>query len=115
MLFLRDWGVHLRPPFFRREVDHKREVIEAVLDVKAPLPCILVGDSGQSDPEIYTDLARRMPERVSAVIIRGVSSNTRDASVLTLKSELDKLSVPLIYAELAKDFRQQAAYYGLID
>ncbi len=35
---------------------------------------ILVGDSGEKDPEIYRFLAKRFPERVSAVLIRNLQS-----------------------------------------
>ncbi len=35
---------------------------------------ILVGDSGEKDPEIYRFLAKRFPERVSAVLIRNLKS-----------------------------------------
>jgi len=34
---------------------------------------VLVGDSGEHDPEIYANIARRFPERVVKVIIRQVS------------------------------------------
>ena len=36
---------------------------------------ILVGDSGEKDPEIYRFLAKRFPDRISAVLIRNLKSH----------------------------------------
>lgn len=40
---------------------------------------VLVGDSGEHDPEIYGEIARRFPERVLYTAIRDVTSQARDA------------------------------------
>ncbi len=40
---------------------------------------ILVGDSGEKDPEIYRFLAKRFPERIAAVLIRNLAANPLDA------------------------------------
>ena len=39
---------------------------------------ILVGDSGQRDPEVYGNLGRQYPERVAQILIRDVTPNTED-------------------------------------
>ena len=36
---------------------------------------VLVGDSGERDPEIYADLARRHPKRVAQIFIRDVTGD----------------------------------------
>src|SRR6185295_172014 len=40
---------------------------------------LLVGDSGEKDPEIYGEVARTRPERVEGVVIRDVTAEGRDA------------------------------------
>jgi len=40
---------------------------------------VLVGDSGEHDPEIYADLARRHPEQITRVLIRNVTEEAVDA------------------------------------
>ena len=40
---------------------------------------ILIGDSGEADPEIYGDIARRHPGRVRAILIRNVTAERADA------------------------------------
>lgn len=52
--------------------DHKIETITRIARRFAPLPLILIGDSGQHDAEIYAEVAERFPERVEAIYIRDV-------------------------------------------
>lgn len=57
---------------------YKRRGINAVL---GPLPqwkAVLVGDSGELDPEIYGDIARSRPEQVEKIFIRDVTGQSRD-------------------------------------
>ena len=72
VLFLRDWGLHRHHLLPRRSKGHKRMLIEQMLSVYADLPFVLIGDSGQRDPEIYTEIVRKYPRRVLAVYIRDV-------------------------------------------
>jgi len=39
---------------------------------------VLLGDSGEMDPEVYGEAARRHPERVNAIFIRDVTGDGRD-------------------------------------
>lgn len=56
---------------------HKPKVIEPLLKQFPQRQFILVGDSGELDPEIYGELARKSPEQVQRIFIRDV---TNDAS-----------------------------------
>lgn len=73
LLFLREWGLTLQHPLPHRAVDHKVELIREMVEFYADLPFILIGDSGQHDPEIYTRIVEEHPGRVLAVYIRNVS------------------------------------------
>jgi len=75
ILFLREWGVSWRSPLPRKAEDHKRELIHNMLALYGDLPFILMGDSGQHDPEIYRQIVEEHPGRVLAVYIRNVSRN----------------------------------------
>ena len=55
-LLLRDFG--LRP-----EKEHKRKAIEEILATYPKLKFILSGDSGEEDPEIYSAVVHRHPDR----------------------------------------------------
>ncbi|MGB3309528.1 MAG: phosphatase domain-containing protein [Nodosilinea sp.] len=52
---------------------HKIEQITPILDNLAPLPFILIGDSGQKDPWIYQQLLKDYPDRILAIYIRNVT------------------------------------------
>ncbi len=38
----------------------------------------MVGDSGEADPEVYGDIARRHPGRIKAVLIRNVTGESAE-------------------------------------
>ncbi|HYD65443.1 App1 family protein [Azospirillum sp.] len=73
VLFLREWGVSWRSPLPRRAEDHKQALIRNMLDLYHDLPFVLIGDSGQHDPEVYRQIVEENPGRVLAVLIRNVS------------------------------------------
>ena len=59
ILFLREWGISWKHPLPRRAVDHKRVLIEAMMGLYAGMPFVLIGDSGQHDPEVYCRIAAK--------------------------------------------------------
>lgn len=73
VLFLREWGISWRNPLPRSSRGHKISFIRRMLSLYGHLPCVLIGDSGQRDPEIYTRIVREFPQRIKAVYIRNVS------------------------------------------
>jgi phosphatidate phosphatase APP1 len=87
MLFLREWGITWKSPVPRKAEDHKRELIGNMLTLYKDLPFVLIGDSGQHDPEVYRQIVDEHPGRVAAVYIRNVS---RDPSRLREIEELAK-------------------------
>ena len=53
-------------------------IIISILKCLPQRKFILVGDSGERDPEIYRFLAKRFPNRISAVLIRNLKSHPLD-------------------------------------
>jgi len=91
--FLRDAGfppgsMHLRESTTWRTVipgngesrAHKLAAIERLLEDFPLRRFLLIGDSGDLDPEIYGEVARTRPERVEGVVIRDVTGEGRDAA-----------------------------------
>ena len=74
ILFLREWGISWRSPLPRRAEDHKRALIEAMMALYAEMPFVLIGDSGQHDPEVYLRVVEAHGARVRAVYIRDVAA-----------------------------------------
>ena len=56
----------------------KRKAIERLLQAYPRRRFVLVGDSGEGDPEIYGAIARQFPGRVSAIFIRDVTDEAAD-------------------------------------
>ena len=54
-------------------VSHKISAIEELLSSYPERLFVLVGDSGEKDPEIYGELARRHPSQIIAIYIRNLS------------------------------------------
>ena len=90
--FLRDAGfppgsMHLRESTTWRTLipgdgesrAHKLAAIGRLMEDFRERRFLLVGDSGELDPEIYGEVARTRPERVEGVVIRDVSAEGRDA------------------------------------
>jgi len=67
----------------------KRRTIEQIMEDFPRRKFLLVGDSGERDPEVYAEVARRHPERVAGVAIRRVEGKlSRDK----VQSRLDRLA-----------------------
>ncbi len=52
--------------------------IEALLKAYPERTFVMVGDSGEKDPEIYADFIRRYPKRIEQIFIRNVTAAKRD-------------------------------------
>ena len=102
-----DWG---RP---RRA--HKESTIGTILDTYPALPFLLVGDSGQEDPEIYAALVRKYPGRIPAVYIRNVARfPERLATVRALAEEIGAAGSALVLADDTLAAANHAAERGWI-
>jgi len=64
---------------FGSPIEYKLGVIEPLLERYPKRRFRLVGDSGEADPEVYGELARRYPAQIERILIRELSGAT-DAS-----------------------------------
>lgn len=114
-LFLRDWGVTSDELLPTDHHGHKMAVIEQLFQFYPNLSFILIGDSGQQDPEIYAQIVRRYPRRVLAVYVRNVvESETRRGAIAELAEEVSASGSTLILAENTLAMAQHAAKRGWI-
>ena len=74
ILFLREWGISWKRPVPRRAVDHKHHLIDAMMALYDKMPFVLIGDSGQHDPEVYRRVVERYGGRVCG---RSTSATSR--------------------------------------
>lgn len=113
-LFLKDFGFTRRKILKHGHEEHKLTQIERLLETWPALPFVLIGDSGQKDPETYREAVRRHPERIRAVYIRDVTPDRRDADVRAIAEEVERLGVPMVLAEDTVAVAEHAAEHGLI-
>lgn len=112
--FLTDWGISKDTLFKSSHGKHKLAAIRHLRDIHAPLPIVLIGDSGEKDPEIYTQIARESPDRITAIYIRDVSAGTRDESVDTLADACRANGVSLLRIASSDDAIADARQRGLV-
>lgn len=60
------------------QTDTKLKAISPILERFPERRFVLIGDSGEQDPEIYGQIAREHPEQVVGIFIRNVTSATSD-------------------------------------
>jgi phosphatidate phosphatase APP1 len=114
--FLRDWGIGEREGLPTGHRKHKLTLICQMLDVYDHLPFILIGDSGQEDPEIYHEVVHHYPERILAVYIRNVSRDLeRPEAIQALAEEVLEAGSTLILADDTLVMAEHAAAQGWID
>lgn len=115
VLFLRDWGLtqdEILPTDLRK---YKLAAISKILELYSALPFILLGDSGQADPEIYEEVVIAHPQRVLAVYIRNVSRDPqRPEAIKALAQEVVAAGSTLILAENTSPMAEHAAAQGWI-
>ena len=76
-LFLTDWGPSDR--YLRRSGrDHKEVAIQRIADGYPDMPLVMIGDSGQNDPAIYTEFAIANPGRVKLILIIAAGSGSQE-------------------------------------
>lgn len=111
-VMLRDFGVDRHTFIHGRHEDHKLFEIRKVLDTYPHLRCVLVGDSGQRDPEIYAVIAEEYPDRVAAIYLREIGGPSRRVEVDAIAAGLH--GIPVVTATDTADFEIHARANGLI-
>ncbi|MGJ9416503.1 App1 family protein [Massilia sp. CMS3.1] len=124
--FLRLQGIPVGPLLLRelglRDVlkptnhgSHKLDKIELILGLYPDMPFVLIGDSGEKDPEIYTEIVRRHPKQVRMIYIRNVNPDPMRIDALDrLIEEVSTTGTQLILAPDSVFAASHAAAEGLI-
>jgi phosphatidate phosphatase APP1 len=109
-LFLRDWS----PTALRSVREHKLEAIRTLLKIYPELPFVLIGDSGENDPEIYHTAVREHPGRIRAIYIRDVTTKERGAAVHAIAREVRSLGIEMLLVPDTTAAAEHAAHEGFI-
>ena len=112
-LLLRDWDWSSALEGHRT---HKSTLIREILDAYPWMSFILIGDSGQEDPEIYARLVHEYRNRILAVYIRDVSRTlARSAAIQALSAEIASAGSTLVLGDDTLSMAKHAAEHGWID
>jgi phosphatidate phosphatase APP1 len=106
-LLLRDIGLREAPP-----LDHKSAAVRELMETYADLPFVLIGDSGERDPDIYLATAALYPGRVRAIYIRDLGG--RDAEARELCQKARELGTEMLWVSHARQALEHARQRGLV-
>ena len=111
-LLLRDIGLREEPP-----LDHKSETLRVLFETYPQLGFVLIGDSGERDPEIYLEIAARYPGRVRAIYIRDLGGKNRKAPgagrAQRLTARAETYGTEMLWVEHASQALEHARARGL--
>jgi len=114
-LLLRDWGVSESGVLPTAHGEHKLGIIRLILETYPELPFILIGDSGQEDPEIYRDVVHAFGGRIRAIYIRNVTPDPmRIRAIRRLEQEVKEAGSELLLSETTMASARHAAERGWI-
>jgi phosphatidate phosphatase APP1 len=114
-LMLRDWGINAASGLPTRHGAHKRDAIRMIMRCYPGLPFILIGDSGQEDPEVYRDVVHDEGGRILAVYIRDVGPDPhRSTAIGELAEEVRSAGSELLLSDDTAASARHAAGRGWI-
>lgn len=90
---------NLPKPFQKKddsEKPQKQKEIYNLLEIYPDLPFILIGDSGEHDPDIYIEIAEQFPNRIKAIYLRSVTHKKRMLRVKGLFENYNTTPVLLV-------------------
>ena len=115
-IMLRDWGLSERELLPTSHGSHKLAAIRGIMDLYPTLPFLLIGDSGQEDPEIYREIVAHYPSRVVAIYIRNVTPGPERAERIgALAREVSEARSELLLAGDSIEVAAHALDRGWID
>jgi phosphatidate phosphatase APP1 len=108
-LLLRDLGLNNEAP-----IDFKAHCLERIFATYPALPFVLIGDSGERDPDIYLEFAARNPGRVRAIYIRDVGgSQLRRRQLAAMPAQARALGCEMLLVAHAHEALAHARTLGL--
>ncbi|AHM59001.1 hypothetical protein D770_03670 [Flammeovirgaceae bacterium 311] len=117
VFLLRDVGLDRKKLYRTGHSIHKQQKIAQVLETFRELSFLLIGDSGQHDPEIYLEIVKQYPGRIMGIYIRDVhpqENKPRDLEVKAITEQVARLGVPMLLVKNSAQAAQHAAEQGWI-
>jgi phosphatidate phosphatase APP1 len=112
-LLLRDYGLDEKPEDDNHS-SHKLREITNILSAYPDLKFVLIGDSGQEDPKIYSEVVGLFPNRILAIYIRDVQLPERERVAINVAKGLSKSKVEMVIVDNTVEAAEHASKLGLI-
>ena len=106
---------NFRTPFDRSlkpEKPHKQKEIINILKTYPELKFILIGDSGEHDASIYTDIAVQYPDRILAIYLKSVRHKGQMKRIRSIVDEFK--TTPVFMVDTSGEAQIQAKEMGFI-
>lgn len=113
-ILLKDFGVDDSKLLKTGHIEHKVERIERILKTYPGLDFFLIGDSGQSDPQVFAKVVEHQPERIRAVYLRDVNQAEQDPALQQVASRIVDHQVQCVYMDNCAEAARRAADAGWI-
>lgn len=114
-ILMRDFVNPLTKIFQSKKTGEKPEKQKEILNLLKTYPelsFILIGDSGEHDPDIYIEIAETHPERILAIYMRSVNHHRKMIRVKGLFKNYE--TVPVLLVENSETALQHAQKMGFI-
>src|SRR5690554_5426367 len=115
-ILLRDFGNPLTKIFRPKASGEKPEKQKEILNILKTYPklsFILIGDSGEHDPDIYIEIAEAHPERILAIYMRSVNHRRKMIRVEGLFKEYE--TVPVLLVENSEEAIKHVRQMGFLN
>ena len=106
---------NFRTPFDRSlkpEKPHKQKEITNILKTYPDMKFILIGDSGEHDASIYTEIAAQFTNRILAIYLRSVKHKKQMQRVQSIIDDFE--TTPVLMVETSKQAVEHARENGFI-
>jgi phosphatidate phosphatase APP1 len=113
-MLLQDWGIDESTLLLASHETHKLEQIQTLVDYYPSMNFVLIGDSGQHDPEIYLRVIQAHPKRILAAVIRDVTDEVRDRGVARILEEARTAGVEMVFVKESGEALREARRLGLV-
>lgn len=97
-ILMRDLGLSSSHFLHGSHDEHKRSHIRELIDLYPDQRFILVGDTGQRDAEIYSQICREASDHILAVYLRSVGDDAREHAVGEIVAGVEALGIPAVAA-----------------
>lgn len=95
-IILRNFPLALTSPKPKEKPQKQKEIVN-ILKTYPYLKLVLIGDSGEHDPDIYLEIAKTYPTRIAAIYLRSVNHHKKMLRVQELYKAYS--TIPILFVE----------------